>query len=240
MAISATLAVSALVTLIARGAHSKWPILITFLLLRSISGFALLGISHGPYRQYFYTYWTFAGLQYLCQFGVLFEVCRDVLSSFPSIPQNFPKTMASIVAVTALLSIWIASQTQGTFNAKMVAIAVGMQRTALMAWCASFAICAVCTSWLGLAWKRDTILIGSGTAAMNAAGMVAAFLYGLMTIRHSIVVDNISTLIDISVLLLWLVSLKPAMHIRTNDLPDPESIESLKAIAQSTLGASKK
>jgi hypothetical protein len=237
MIVNATLALSALVALTLRGAERKWPSIITFLLLRVVSGFALLSTASN-YSEYFYTYWTCAGLQFICQFWLLYQVCQDVLSGFPFVPKGFPKLMAVGMAAAALLSIWISTQTQGTFADRIVALSVGMQRTALMAWCASFLVCAISTSWLGLAWKRDTILIASGSVAMNASDMVASLLYGILTIKHSAVVDNVSTMIELSVLFLWLVSLKPAIDERTEKLPDPASIESLKAIAQSTLGVS--
>jgi len=236
MILDATLATAALVALLLRGLQSKWPLLISFLAIRAASGLAQIHTAYGPYHNYFYTYWLTTGLQFLCQFGILYEVCRNVLSSSPAVPKGFPKIIAICVASAAVLSILIAVKTHGSFSAKMVAIAVGMQRTATMAWCASFVVCAASTSWLGLGWKRDTLIIGAGSAARNASGMVAAFLFGLLSIKQSTIVDHVSNLIDLSVLLLWFVSLKPAKDIQTNKLPDLESIESLKAIAHSTLG----
>ncbi len=51
----------------------------------------------------------------------------------PSSPKWLPGFMAVGVAAAALLSIWISTQTQGTFADRIVALSVGMQRTVRMA-----------------------------------------------------------------------------------------------------------
>ena len=231
----ATLALLALVALIRTRQARNWPFLCAFLVIFAGSEIAQAIAIQAGYRVYFYVYWIDAGLKYAAQFGVLYEVCSSVLKTFPYIPKSFSKLLATLVVIAALTGIAVSMNTATSFSDLLLTLFVGMQRTALMAWCAAFIACAIATSRLGLGWPSNSILIGGGAAAMNSAGMIASVLFGILSIHRATEVDHVQSAVNIAVLFLW--SACPRTESDKAYLPNAETVESVKAIAKSTLGS---
>jgi hypothetical protein len=234
---NAALAALALAVLVVRGKTKEWPTLTWFLCFRLACELAqAMAIQH-RYKIYFYTFWVTSIAQYFSQYFLLHEVFSSVLRTFPRLPKSFPRLLATLVAIASIAAAALAALSHTNFTDRVLTFVTGMQRACLASWCAAFLASGLATSWAGLGWKRDSILIGSGALTMNMAAIIASLLYG--HIPHAFVptVDHLQSFVELSVFISWSFGLRTQTAYRPETLPDRDTVATIKAIAQSTLGA---
>jgi hypothetical protein len=187
--------------------YIRFPWFAAYIAVRLIGGIAEVIAHKHSGLAYYYTYWTFVSIRYALQFGLLYGISHCLLKPYPAIPAAFSKFMCGSMAAAAFISTAISCLAPSSRTDKLSIYLIATQRTSLMAWCSSFLVLAICSSWLGLGWPRKIVSMAAGCLALSASGMIAGLLYTALSLPHHQIVGRIDSAVTVVVLAFWVYAL---------------------------------
>jgi hypothetical protein len=193
--------------LIHQKTYLRFPVFFVYIVVRLVGGIFEMAAYHHRGSIYYFTYWTVVTLRFALQFALLYEITNFLLKPYPAIPRTFCKFMCGSMAVAAFVSTAISCLAPSSRTDKLSIYLIATQRTSLMAWCSSFLVLAICSSWLGLGWPRKIVSMAAGCLALSASGMIAGLLYTALSLPHHQIVGRIDSAVTVVVLAFWVYAL---------------------------------
>jgi len=184
------------------------PIFFSFIAFLAFSEIAQIIAWKMGYAAYFYTYWITVSLRFLIQFAVLHEIVAAMLKPFRKIPAVFTFALTASVLIACTISVAVSISAHSSISLRLVSLLVGLQRTTLTAWCASFVAVSLCTSWMGLGWNRTLLKCAVGTCLLNVSGMISGILYSTFGLAHYRFIGQLESIIWSLVLFGWILSFR--------------------------------
>ena len=190
--------------------YKTLPIFFAFIAFLALSEIAQIVTYKIGYAAYFYTYWVTVSLRFLIQFAVLHEIVAAMLKPFRKIPAVFTFALTASVLIACVVSVAVSISAQSSITHRLMSLLVGLQRTTLTAWCASFVAVSLCTSWMGLGWNRTLLKCAIGTCLLNVSGMITGVLFNLLCFAHYKVIIQMDSIVWNVVLFGWILSFRKA------------------------------
>jgi len=186
------------------------PIFFSFIVFLALSEIAQIIAYKVGYAAYFYTYWATVSLRFMIQFAVLHEIVAAMLKPFRRIPVVFTFALTASVLIACVVSVAVSISAHSSIPIRLMLLLVGLQRTTLTAWCASFVAVSLCTSWMGLGWNSTLLKCAIGTCLLNISGMITSVLSSLFDFAHHKLIFDLDSVVWNLVLFGWILSFRKA------------------------------
>ena len=156
-----------------RKLHKEYPLFFAFVVLQ-VADFAI-GFSayHISQRDYFYAYWTLAGLGIGISFGVLYEVFTGVFRPFADLREFGGVLFRWAALVLLLAAVLLMTTARPPANTAVFALILNLMRSLEVMQCGLVLLMLLCSSYLGITLRHRIFGIALGFGIIAAVDLIS-------------------------------------------------------------------
>lgn len=192
--------------LLLRGRFGTFPVFTVFIAFQLLRSFALFEIYRsGNMRAYTLVYWTVAGVDFVLQLGVLFEIARNVLRP----TGDWVKEARWMLLGLSLLGLLLAGISSAVIQPSATSLSLkalqirGSLFTSLLT-CELFLSVMFASNLVGLVWKNHVMALGQGLSIWALVAVAIDIVHGLGASHYYTKLVQLRSFTYIAVLIYWI------------------------------------
>jgi hypothetical protein len=155
-----------------RKLQKECPLFFAFVVFQIADFVVAFTAFHVSDRQYFYAYWTLAGLGIAISFGVLYEVFTGVFRPFADLRELGGALFRWAALVLLLAAVLLMTTTRPLANTPHFTVILNLMRSVEVMQCGLVLLMLLCSSYLGITLRHRIFGIALGFGIIAAVDLV--------------------------------------------------------------------
>jgi len=205
-----------------RSALRRWPALFCFCAISSVLSFVCLWLSHtGHDAAYFWTYWGERVALSCFQFGIIWEIAASLLAATRRWRARLLQFFLTLVVVALSISAFVTIMSPAPLYMDVMRIATTVDRWLSLSACMVFVVLAFSLDAMGIRWRRETLMVGTGLALQGALFCSFSWYISIRALMQNEmrIPSLVRDLVELATLGTWIFAFSP--------VPKPDSYQSV-------------